>query len=739
MKRLLAAVFACAIIFVCALYGATILGNVRGIVHDPHHLPIQGAQATIFSQTSEWSQTTRSNADGTFQFDAVPVGDYACAVGAPGFASVRQAITVTSGSAPILHFPLTWEGLSVKVEVLTPLESIVSQSPTPETIIRRQEIARAPGADRTNSLAMITDFVPGAYLTHDQLHIRGGHQVTWAVDGVPIPNTNIASNVGPQFDPKDVDYLEIQRGSYAADYGDRTYGVFNMVPRTGFERNNEAEIVTSYGNFNQTNNQISIGSHTERFAYFASLNGNRSDLGLQTPTSDVIHDSENGFGGFGTLLFNLNRNDQFRFVTSLRKDFYQVPNDPEQQIAGVHDSERESDAIAAFSWIHTAAHGLLLTVSPFYHFNRADFIGGRNDPEFSVQQKRSSGYEGAQFTLGAVSKGHNARIGFYGFAQQDNTSIGVQATGGDQASLSQRENLAGHLEAIFFEDEYRVASWLRLSGGTRLTHFSGEISENVASPRLGAAINVPHLHWVLHGFYGRFYQAPPLSTVSGPLLSFVLDQGLGYIPLHGERDEEYQYGLTIPLKGWTFDADNFRTKARNFFDHNAVGNSNAFLPLTIDSARIRGTEATLRSPRLFRRAQIRVAYSHQYAEGFGTINGGLTDFSPPAGGFYLDHDQRHTLNAGFDVDWPRSVWISGNVCYGSGFPNDNSEGPVRLQGHTTLDLTIGKSLGKKLSLSISALNVANRRFLLDNSLTFGGTHFFNPREIFVQAKYRFHY
>jgi len=46
---------------------------------------------------------------------------------------------------------------------------------------------------------------------------------------------------GPQIDPKDIDTVEFQRGSYAADYGDRTYGVFNVAPRTGFERNNEAE------------------------------------------------------------------------------------------------------------------------------------------------------------------------------------------------------------------------------------------------------------------------------------------------------------------------------------------------------------------------------------------------------------------------------------------------------------------------------------------------------------------
>jgi len=43
---------------------------------------------------------------------------------------------------------------------------------------------------------------------------------------------------------------------------------------------------------------------------------------------------------------------------------------------------------------------------------------------------------------------------------------------------------------------------------------------------------------ILHGFYGRFYQAPPLSTLSAPLLRFALTQGVDFIPIRGERDEE---------------------------------------------------------------------------------------------------------------------------------------------------------------------------------------------------------
>lgn len=132
--------------------------------------------------------------------------------------------------------------------------------------------------------------MPGANVTYNQLHIRGGHQVTWLVDGVPVANTNIADTVGPQFDPKDINYLEVQRGSYTAEYGDCTYAMFKVVPRSGFERDREAELLVSYGNFNQTNDQLSFGGHTKRFAYYTSINGNRSDYGLETPVPQVLHD-----------------------------------------------------------------------------------------------------------------------------------------------------------------------------------------------------------------------------------------------------------------------------------------------------------------------------------------------------------------------------------------------------------------------------------------------------------------
>ncbi|MGB7133567.1 MAG: carboxypeptidase regulatory-like domain-containing protein, partial [Candidatus Sulfotelmatobacter sp.] len=279
-----------AVFFLSTIAFATIFGSVRGIVHDPQHRPIKGAQITLKAQASDWTQSQVSNSNGEFEFTSVPVGDYSVTVSSQGFGPMKQIVVVQSDTSPVLHFPLAVAGAKETVSVLgSPVEAL-TQTVTPTTMVDRKDIQETPGADRTNGMEMITDYVPGTYVTHDMLHMRGGHQVEWLIDGVPIPNTNIATNLGPQIDPKDIDYLEVFRGSYDADYGDRTYGIFNIAPRTGFERDKECDLVISAGNFYQTNDQLSCGGHTERFAYYVSANGNRSNYGLQTPIPQTVHD-----------------------------------------------------------------------------------------------------------------------------------------------------------------------------------------------------------------------------------------------------------------------------------------------------------------------------------------------------------------------------------------------------------------------------------------------------------------
>ena len=726
------------LLLLAATLSATIFGTVRGLIHDPQHRPVSGAQVTLRSADSDFSKQISSDDAGEFHFQAIPLGEYWVTVDVPGFAAQQQKLTLTSGSDARLHFSLTLNKAQETVEVQDTYPAVNPASSTSQNVVSRQQIIETPGGDRSNSLSMITDYTPGAYMVHDQLHIRGGHQVSWLLDGVPVPNTNIASNVGPQFDPKDIDYLEVQRGGYNAEYGDRTYGVFNVVTRSGFERDRQGELVASYGSFNNTDNQVSFGDHTERFAYYGSFSGYRTDLGLETPSTRVINDQAAGLSGFGSLIFNKTPSDQLRLVTSVRGDHFQVPNTPEQQSAGIRDVENERDAFVNFSWLHTIGTGTVVTVSPFYHFNRAHYEGGPNDEPVIPEDDRGSNYVGGVVSLGVTRGRHNARAGFQVFGQRDNQFFGLGVPG-SLTTLSQRQTLWGNTEAIFLEDQFRVTHWLTLNGGIRLTHFGGGLSENAADPRIGAAVRIPKLGWVGRAFWGRYYQAPPLLTVNGPVIESAIQQGFGFLPLHGERDEQREFGLTIPLAGWTVDVAQFRTGARNFFDHDALGNSNIFFPLTIDRARIHGWESTVTSPVVAGRAQFRFAYSHQYVEGRGGVSGGLTEFTPPETNdyYFLDHDQRDTLSSGLNFTFPSKIWSAVNVNYGSGFLDE--DGPAHLAAHTTFDLSFGKTFGENWSLRVTGLNLANHHYLLDNSNTFGGTHFANPREIAIQLRYRFRY
>jgi len=732
------------VLFVLLFAGAglaTVFGTVRGIVHDPQHRPVSGIEVVLKAKASEFTVDTRTDDAGQFHFDAVPLGEYAVAVSDANFVADQQSVAVLSGTAPILHFELRLP--TQNQTVIVSADAAQTETVTPTTLVDRLQIQETPGAARTNSLAMITNYVPGAYFTHDQLHVRGGHQVSWLIDGVSIPNTNIASNLGPQIDPKDIDTLETQRGSYSADNGDRTYGVFNVSPRTGFERNNEAELVLSAGNFYQTDDQLNFGGHTNRFAYYASLSGNRTNLGLQTPTSAVVHDAANGFGSFTSLIFNLDPQDQLRLIAQARRDSYQVPTDPSNPATILRDSNSENDSFAAFSWVRTFSPGLMLTVSPFFHYNSANYRSDPLDFPSAATQDRSSKYEGGQATISWIKGRNNARLGFYSFAQQDAQFFHVVYNDGSGTVSPLSQNPDGSLIAVYAEDQLKVTSWLTLNGGLRQTHFSGGVVENATSPRAGASLRIPKLNWVFRGFYGRFYQAPSLGTLAGPALNDIqILQGLDFVSLHGERDEEHQFGVTIPFKGWVLDADNFLTRATDFFDHNSLNNSNVFFPVDVQGARINGWELTLRSPRLRNRAQFYLTYSNQLALGRGCIVGGLVGPCPvpPPGYFFLDHDQRDTLHLGGQYTLPWRAYLSTDVYYASGFSNSNSNIPGNhLQPHTTFDLSLGKQFSEKFSVNLQAINVANRRVLLDNSFTFGGTHFLNPREIFVQLRYRFHY
>ena len=129
----------------------SVVGTVRGVIHDPQHRPVQSAMVMIKAKTSDWSaSTTTLTPPATFVFNAVPLGEYAVTVAGVGFRSdARRMLWCIFGSEPVLHFALNVAGAKRSSTSPARVEAAPTDSATPTTVVDRIEFARTPGASRT--------------------------------------------------------------------------------------------------------------------------------------------------------------------------------------------------------------------------------------------------------------------------------------------------------------------------------------------------------------------------------------------------------------------------------------------------------------------------------------------------------------------------------------------------------------------------------------------------------------
>src|SRR5438876_12125626 len=125
------------LILVAGSASATIFGSVSGLIHGPQHRPVQGAQATLRSTTSDWSAA--SDNSGEFHFDSVPLGNYRITIELAGFATQALELTLSSARDARLHFSLTIAQTKETVEVRDTASTVNPESSTTQSVISRQQ------------------------------------------------------------------------------------------------------------------------------------------------------------------------------------------------------------------------------------------------------------------------------------------------------------------------------------------------------------------------------------------------------------------------------------------------------------------------------------------------------------------------------------------------------------------------------------------------------------------------
>ncbi len=92
-------------------------GRVVGTITDPTGAIVPNTPVKLHNVATGINRNTTTGSDGSYQFIAVPAGNYLESVAASGFATYQAPVTVSVGGAATLDVKLTAAGSSTVVEV----------------------------------------------------------------------------------------------------------------------------------------------------------------------------------------------------------------------------------------------------------------------------------------------------------------------------------------------------------------------------------------------------------------------------------------------------------------------------------------------------------------------------------------------------------------------------------------------------------------------------------------------
>ncbi len=699
---------------------------VSGTIRDPQGAPLPGVAVRVSDTASEFSRETTTDAQGQYVLPPLDAGQYTLTATLQGFKVARVALVVTR--RPVVA--------DLQLELGTLAETVTVNGQGGErlvthstTLVTRRELQHIPGALEAGSYAAILETTPSAVLAHDLLHVRGGHQIGFEVDGVPVPSNTVGTNFSLLFEPKDVKALEFQRGSYQASMGDRMYGVFNVVTRSGFERARGGEALLIGGQQSTMDAAVSYGDHTDTVAYFVQGSANRTDFGLTPPAPDYVHDRHSGGGAAGKLWMVPAAEDVFTVTGSVRGDDYQIPQD-----AAAADPllsvQEERDVFVNALWTHSGRGRAVWSAAPYYHLSRVALLPDVPGAADASSDDRHIHYAGAKVDWSLARGAHSIQVGTNTYGSFLRDTFGFAVEGGDAARLADTVAQSGLNTGVYAQDQVRLRRGVTLDAGLRWDYTNAHVSESFLQPRVGIVAALGNTDLTAHAYGGRLFQAPPLGDLGLAGSEAAAAAGQMFVDVRGERDTLWEAGLSWTHAGFIADATYYLNQAHDYLDHEQVGESAVFLPVNIDRARLRGLELSLSSPSRHGLSG-RVVYAYGHAEGRGGITGGLGDIEREEtedAWFFLDHDQRHTLSVSADLS-PSGApyWAHATVRFGSGFLLE--EGPDHLPSYGTLDLSAGWAISRRLELAAEVQNLTDNVYLISLSSEFNGTHYARPRYI----------
>ena len=235
------AVFAMiSMIFVSASMAQTnTTGEVEGTVADQNGAVVKGVTVTLSGPGLIRDQTTTSNENGSYRFSSVPPGRYTLAtVAISGFQPHKQAgVEVNLYKTSTINVTLT-TSVSGVVDVVAG-SGVDQTSNTTGSSISTEFFSNIPTSRTVQGLYTIAPTVARSGLRDASGRDRdpsvagsSGPENSYILDGVTTTDPAFGGG-GANLPFEFVQEVQVKTGSYGADQGLSTGGVFNVITKTG--------------------------------------------------------------------------------------------------------------------------------------------------------------------------------------------------------------------------------------------------------------------------------------------------------------------------------------------------------------------------------------------------------------------------------------------------------------------------------------------------------------------------
>jgi len=229
-----------------AVFAQNFTGSVRGTVLDAQGSAIAGADVTITNTDTAYSRSEKTDKDGSYSFQSLPIGRYTLSVAREGFSRFDEKdITLHVNDSLTLDAQLKVGAKTETVEVVAAANQVELANAELSGTIAGAQITQLPLNGR--SFAQLLTLVPGVAqdngFAYNQKGLTGGADLsisggasnanTFLVDGAN--NVDVGSGrtllVYPSIDS--IEEFKVERNSYGAQFGGNSGGQVTLVTKSG--------------------------------------------------------------------------------------------------------------------------------------------------------------------------------------------------------------------------------------------------------------------------------------------------------------------------------------------------------------------------------------------------------------------------------------------------------------------------------------------------------------------------